>query len=65
MYRHGEGVPENKIKVYLWYSLAKAQGYENVKHNLEILKDDMAKEQVAEAQELASKCWESEFKDCG
>jgi len=64
MYANGEGVPENKIKAYLWYSLAKAQGNENAKHNLEILKGDMTKEQIAKAQELASKCWESEFKGC-
>jgi len=64
MYDHGEGVPENKIKAYLWYSLAKAQGNEVAKTNLEITKNQITKEQIAKAQELASKCWESEFKDC-
>ena len=64
MYARGEGVPENDIKAYLWWSLAKAQGYENAKTNLEILKKDMPREQIAEGQALAARCFESNYKDC-
>ncbi|MFT4574463.1 MAG: hypothetical protein ACI85E_001670, partial [Marinomonas primoryensis] len=34
------------------------------KGNLEILKKRMTKEQIAKAQELGSKCYESDYKDC-
>ena len=32
--------------------------------NLDILKPQMTKQQIAQAQELAAKCYESGYKDC-
>ena len=63
-YAQGEGVPENSIKAYVWWSMAKTQGQESAKGNLDILKPQMTKQQIAQAQELAAKCFESEYKDC-
>jgi hypothetical protein len=60
----GEGVPENYIQAYVWGSMAKASGVKVAKGNLEILKKRMTKEQIAKAQELGSKCYESDYKDC-
>jgi TPR repeat protein len=59
-----DGGHKNLIKAYLWASISSAKGEENAKTNLEIYKKQMTKEQIATAQELASKCWESKFKDC-
>ena len=64
MYATGDGVPENDIKSYVWTSMAKANGNETAKKNIEILKPMMTKEQIAKAQELAAKCYESDYKDC-
>ena len=64
MYFNGEGVPENDVKAYVWWSMAKASGNDDAKGNLEILKKRMTKEQIAKAQELAAKCYESDYKDC-
>ncbi len=64
MYANGESVPENLIKAYLWTSMSSAQGLELAKRNLNTYKNQMTKEQIATAQKLASKCWESNFKDC-
>jgi hypothetical protein len=64
MYASGEGVPESHIKAYVWWSMAKANGNEIAKDNIEILKAQMTKEQIAKAQELAAKCYESDYKDC-
>ena len=64
MYAQGEGVPENSIKAYVWSSMAKTQGNESAKVNLDILKLQMTKQQIAEGQALASKCYESNYKDC-
>ena len=63
-YVQGEGVPENSIKAYVWWSMAKTQGQESAKGNLDILKPQMTKQQIAQAQELAAKCYESGYKDC-
>ena len=63
-YAQGEGVPENSIKAYVWWSMAKTQGDESAKGNLDILKPQMTKQQIAQAQELAAKCYESGYKDC-
>ena len=64
MYAKGEGVPENHIKAYVWWSIAKASGHEGAKDNLEILKKVMTKEQVAKAQEMSSRCYELDYKHC-
>ena len=63
-YVQGEGVPENSIKAYVWWSMAKTQGDESAKGNLDIIKPHMTKQQIAQAQELAAKCYESGYKDC-
>ena len=64
MYVKGEGVPENNIRAYVWWSMAKTQGNADASTNLEILKPTMTKQQIGEAQALAAKCYESNYKDC-
>jgi hypothetical protein len=44
--------------------MAKTQGKTEASDNLEILKPTMTKQQIAEAQTLATKCYESDYKDC-
>ena len=64
MYANGEGIPENSIRAYAWWSMAKAQGHKDAATNLDLLKPRMTKQQIAEAQALASKCYDSNYKDC-
>ena len=64
MYDNGEGVPENSIRAYVWWSMAKIQGHTGAAGNLDILKPRMTKQQIAQAQALAAKCYESDYKDC-
>jgi hypothetical protein len=63
-YANGEGVPENSIRAYVWWSMAKTQGHTDATENLEILKPQMTKQQIADGQALAAKCYESSYKDC-
>ena len=63
-YVSGKHGPENYIQAFVWASMAKAQGVEKGESLLSPLKVLMTLEQRAKAQELASKCWESNFKDC-
>ena len=64
MYYNGEGVPENHVRAYVWLSMAKTQGYESAKKGVETVKNLMTKQQIAQAQALATKCYESDYKDC-
>ena len=64
MYYNGDGVPENHVRAYVWLSMAKTQGDEKAKKGVEALKNLMTKQQIAQAQALATKCYESDYKDC-
>ena len=64
MYYNGDGVPENHVRAYVWLSMAKTQGYEKAKKGVETVKNLMTKQQIAQAQALATKCYESDYKDC-
>jgi len=63
-YQNGEGIPANNIKAYAWYSLASVQKHEGALKSIDILKKELTREQIAKAQEMASKCFESNYKDC-
>ena len=64
MYATGAGVPENSIRAYVWWSMGKTQGHTGASNNLETLKPQMTKQQIADGQALATKCYESDYKDC-
>jgi len=60
MYFEGKGVPENNIKAYMWWALAKAQGDEDAAGNLDIIAKKMTAADISEAQRLATKWWEEQ-----
>ena len=64
MYLRGEGIPENNIRAYVWWSMAKTQGHANAVTNIDILKPMMTPQQIADGQALATKCYESNYKEC-
>ena len=64
MYYNGDGVPENHVRAYVWLSMAKTQGHEKAKKGVETVKNLMTKQQIAQAQALATQCCESDYKDC-
>ncbi len=64
MYSLGLGIPENSVKAYVWLSMARAQGHSSAEKSLTNLKKKMTGGQIAEAQELATQCWESNYQDC-
>ena len=53
MYEKGMGVPEDYVKAYMWWSLAKAHG-DKMARDLDIVKNDMNTDQIAKAQALAA-----------
>jgi TPR repeat protein len=58
MYYSGEGVVQNYVAAHMWWNLAGAQGIELARKNVEILVEKMTKEQIAEAQKMASE-WQA------
>ena len=63
-YATGRGVPQNNIRAYAWWSLAKTQGDADAATNIDKLKPKMTPEQIADGQALATKCYESAYKEC-
>jgi hypothetical protein len=57
MYANGEGVLEDYVQAYAWWSIAATQGREIAKKNKGILKKQMTREQIAKGQELAAEYW--------
>jgi TPR repeat protein len=64
MYIEAKVVPESYVKAYVWMMMAQINDHESAKHMVQQLKKVMTKDQIAKAQELASKCYESSYKDC-
>jgi len=64
MYANGEGVPENDVEAYVWFSVAAAQGHEIARSNRDIVSERLTPDQRARGQEIATKCFESDYQDC-
>jgi len=64
MYANGYGVPQNNIRAYVWYSFALAQGLEFARGNRDIVSERLTPTLLGQAQEIAAKCFESDYKDC-
>ena len=64
MYADGEGIPENDINAYAWWSLAATQGHESASENKGIITKRMTRQQIAEAQAYATRCFENDYKGC-
>lgn len=64
MYGDGRGVPQNNLRAYVWSSVAAAQGHENARKIRDITAQQLTPEQLARGQEIATRCFESDYKDC-
>jgi len=63
-YESGRGVPQNNVRAYVWYSVAAAQGNEDARTNRDIISERLTPEQRARGQDMATRCFESDFQDC-
>jgi TPR repeat protein len=53
MYDKGNGVPQNYVQAYMWYSLAGASGSAKGPNNRDLIAPKMTRVQIADAQRLA------------
>ena len=64
MYDNGYGVPKDNVRAYVWWSVAASQGNEYSKVFREMVSERLTPDQLARGQEIATKCFESEYQDC-
>ena len=64
MYNTGKGIAQNFVKAYMWTSVSADTGHEVAKKLRNLLVEKMTQKQIVKAQDLASKCLESRFKNC-
>ena len=58
MYDKGEGVPEDDVAAYTWYSVAAASGDDEDRHNRDIIKDELTPSQLEKGQVIAREIFE-------
>ena len=64
MYANGEGVPQNNVRAHMWWSVSAAQGHEDARANRDIIAQLLTPEQLTRGQGRATRCFESDYKDC-
>ena len=64
MYSNGRGVLQNNVRAYVCWSVAAAQGHEDAIGNRDIIANRLTPEQLARRQDMATRCFESDFQDC-
>jgi len=64
MYRDGQGVPQNDARAYMWWSVLAAQGEESSRSYRDSIAAKLTPEQLAQGQDMATKCFESNDQDC-
>ena len=64
-YENGNGVGQDFVRAYMWYSLSAAQGNDNAVKSRDALSAKMTAQQLKQAKAMAAKCKASSYKDCG
>jgi TPR repeat protein len=64
MYAEGLGVTHNFARAYMWVTLAAAQNNPNAMKYQDTVSKRMTAQQIAEAQAMARKCQQSNYKQC-
>jgi hypothetical protein len=65
MYANGEGIRSNLILSYVWFTMAFNRGATDVAGEArDLITKALTPEQLARAQEIATRCFESDYQDC-
>lgn len=60
----GQGIPKSYTHAYMWFSLAASQGNEDAERMFAKFEELLTREQIAEAQSMASNCFRSKYLEC-
>ena len=63
-YANGQGVAQDYVKAHMWYNIAAIDGNADAIKNRDIVAKLMTPAQLAQAQQLATRCMKSSYKDC-
>ena len=64
MYANGDHASQDNFKAYVWLLVAEKQGHEEAPNKLPIVAERLTPEQLARGQDMATRCFESNFQDC-
>jgi TPR repeat protein len=64
MYSRGYGVLADNRRAYMWYSIASYNGNETAAKNKDIRAKQMTPADISKAQDMSSRCLESNYTDC-
>jgi hypothetical protein len=64
MYLEGQGVVQNYVKAHMWFNLAAVNANINAKNLRDLVAKEMTPQQIAQAQQMASACQASNYKNC-
>ena len=63
-YLLGHGVPQSDVKAHMWFNIASTARSETAREQRDLIETRLTEQEIAQAQRLASICWESGFQDC-
>ena len=64
MYTNGEGVLIDYKRAYMWFNLSGYNGNENAGKSKDIVAKEMTPADISKAQDMSSRCLESNYTDC-
>ena len=68
MHETGDGIPQNTLRAYVWFSIAAAQAinldYLKARNAKDRISETLTPDQLARGQDMATRCFESDFQDC-
>ncbi len=64
VYARGIGLEQDNLRAYMWYSIAADEGDEDGPYDRDRIAGLLTAEQIAQAQEMARRCMESNYSQC-
>ena len=64
MYNNGHGVVTDYVRAYMWFNLGAYNGNTLGSQNKASITQDMTSDRINKAQEMSSRCLESNYSDC-
>ena len=64
MYETGKGVAQDYVKAHMWFNIAAIDGNADAIKDRDDVAKKMTSAQIVKAQQLATRCMKSSYKDC-
>ena len=64
MYAKGAGIAQDFLRAHMWFNLSAAQGFPDAPNARSLAESKMTPAQIVQAQDMASRCQTSHYKDC-